>query len=189
MARVHDALLDHIHNSTRGTDDNGAVHTHGASGGIGRNSSTNDEIVKELTHHLDNADNLTCQLTGRGQDQGLWGLLGLVGGEVETAQNVEDKRGSLAGTRLRLTNKVLRRVAHQQRQGTLLDLGGFAEVHARESLQNARITVAPPPLQSTSQAYTHTKNSTYSPSSSNVLAENRGLFGSACRSLSLTSTA
>jgi hypothetical protein len=84
---------------------------------------------------------------------------------------------------LRLTNKVLRRVAHEKGKGALLNLGGLAEVHGGEALEDALI----PGIIVTIVMCTRVLN-TYRPRSLNVLTENKGLFGSACRSLSLTST-
>jgi hypothetical protein len=44
-------------------------------------------------------------------------------------KDVEDKSSCLASTRLRLTDQVLWRVHHQEREGVFLDFGWFSEAH------------------------------------------------------------
>jgi hypothetical protein len=100
LGGVHNALLDHILHSTWGANHHRAVHPGGASSSVRRDGSANDETVEELTHDLHDTDDLAGQFTGRGQNQGLGGLLGLFGAEVDPAQDVKDEGSGLASTRL-----------------------------------------------------------------------------------------
>lgn len=141
LSRIHNPPLNHILYSAGGAHHNRAGHSRGASGTIRRNSCTNHQTVEELTHDLDDTNDLTGQLTSRGKNQGLRSLLKLLGTKVETAEDIEDEGGGLASTGLRLANEVLRRVAHEQRQGAFLNLGRLAEAHVRETLGDALIAV------------------------------------------------
>lgn len=140
LGRVEDASLDHFMHGTRGSNHNSSCHPLRASGGICRDRSSNAKAFKELSHHVDDTDDLTCEFTGRSQDQGLRSVAHLFSGQIDTAQDIEDEGGSLASSGLGLSDEVLGWVMHQQRKGTLLHLGGLAEVHGRETLENTRIT-------------------------------------------------
>lgn len=131
LGGVEDASLDHFMDGARSSNHDSSCHPLGTSRSICRDRSSNAKAFKELSHHVDDTDDLTCELTGRSENQGLRGVAHLFSGQIDTAQDIEDEGGSLASSRLGLSDKVLGWVIHQQRKGTLLHLGGFAEVHSR----------------------------------------------------------
>lgn len=161
----HSTFLDQIHNGTRGTNDHRGFQFRGAAVGVCRNGRTDNKPLKELSHNLNNTDDLTSQFTSRGQDQGLRRLLHLLRGQVETAEDIQHEGGGLSGTRLRLSDQVLRGVVQKQREGSLLNLRWFAEVHRGQTLKDVFISVekqAVSPVQSyarISKAFTHSPRS------------------------------
>lgn len=102
--------LDHVPYGSGSANYNRALQSFGTTLSIGRNSCANNESIKELTHDLDDAKNLTGKLSGRGQDQSLRCLLHFLRGQVDTAQSVQNESGGLSGTGLRLTDQILGRV-------------------------------------------------------------------------------
>lgn len=137
----HSTSLDHIHNGTRCANDHRGFQFRRTAVGVCRNGRTNEKPRKELSHNLNDTDDLTSQFTSWGQDQGLRCLLHLLRREVETAKDIQHEGGGLSGTRLRLSDQVLRGVAQKQREGSFLDLRWFAEVHRGQSLEDVLISM------------------------------------------------
>jgi hypothetical protein len=55
-------------------------------------------------------------------------------------KNVEHKSSGLASARLRLTDQVLWRVHHQEREGLFLDFGWLSEAHGIDTFEDVLIS-------------------------------------------------
>lgn len=133
LSRIKLAAADSIHDGARCADDNGASNT-GRSVDSAGNGGLDNEIGNELAHGLDNVLDLTGQLSGGGQKEGL-GLVWFA--VVDPRQDGNNERGGLSSTRLGLGNHVAGRVREKQRKSLLLDLGGLLEVHGEKTFVDA----------------------------------------------------
>lgn len=102
---LQEAALDHIVDTTRGTDDNLGPLAEGlhvlADAGAANARMAFD--VHEVSDGDDDLLDLLCQFTRWGQDEGL----ALLDGRIDLLEDRDGERGRLAGSRLSLGNDIV----------------------------------------------------------------------------------
>ncbi len=95
LAWLQQASPDKVHGSTGSADDNLRIDALVFAGSIHRNAGSYVDVVKELTHDLEDPHDLPSKFTSRSEDQNLRPGLAC---EIGTHKGVENKGSRLACT-------------------------------------------------------------------------------------------